>query len=143
MLFGAMLETVAEHATFDTDPKAGCAGTVLKAGHHGSFNTSTGMSCLRRSPRSTCSSASATATVRHAATARPWPLKARLGLRWVRTDENGTVSLNSDGSHYTVSRSKGRESGIAVPATALRRSTSESARQRAGWAPQRLPSSVI
>ena len=44
MLFEGDAETVAEHATFDTDPSR-LRSTVLKAGHHGSC-TSTGTSYL-------------------------------------------------------------------------------------------------
>lgn len=114
MLFEGDAETVAEHATFDADPSR-LRSTVLKAGHHGSC-TSTGNSYLSAvAPQYVFISVSDTNSYGMPHCQTMAKLKARSGLRWVRTDENGTVSLNSDGSHYTVSRSKGRESEDSCP----------------------------
>ena len=114
MLFEGDAQSAAEHEAFAM-LGGRLRSTVLKAGHHGSC-TSTGTSYLSAvAPQYVFISVSDTNSYGMPHCQTMAKLKARSGLRWVRTDENGTVSLNSDGSHYTVSRSKGRESEDSCP----------------------------
>lgn len=114
MLFEGDAESTAERAAYDADPMR-LRSTVLKAGHHGSC-TSTGTTYLSAvAPQYVFISVSGTNSYGMPHCQTMGKLKARSGLRWLRTDENGTVSLSSDGSRYSVSRSRGSESDDSCP----------------------------
>lgn len=114
MLFEGDAESTAERATFDADPTR-LRSTVLKAGHHGSCTSTASTYLSAVAPQYVFISVSETNSYGMPHCQTMAKLKARSGLRWVRTDENGTVSLSSDGRSYAVSRSKGRESDDSCP----------------------------
>lgn len=114
VLFQGDAESKAEQAIYDTDPTS-LRSTVLKAGHHGSC-TSTASSYLAAvAPQYVLMSVSATNSYGMPHCQTMGKLTGRAGLRWLRTDVNGTVSLSSDGVRYSASRAKGRESDDSCP----------------------------
>lgn len=89
--------------------------TVLKAGHHGSC-TATGTTYLGLvAPQYLLMSLAADNTygMPHCQTLSK--LRARSGLRWARTDVNGSVTVTTDGSRYVVSLGRGSDSATACP----------------------------
>lgn len=89
--------------------------TVLKAGHHGSC-TATGTTYLGLvAPQYLLMSLAADNTygMPHCQTLDK--LRARSGLRWARTDVNGSVTVTTDGSRYVVSLGRGSDSSTACP----------------------------
>ena len=107
-------ELTAERATFDT-LKPLLRSTVLKAGHHGSC-TATGTSYLATvAPQYVLFSVGSGNSygLPNCQTLRK--LRARSGLRWARTDENGTITLTTDGTSYAVTRDHGAENSSTCP----------------------------
>lgn len=114
MLFEGDAETEAERLTYDAS-RSLLRSTVLKAGHHGSCTSSADSYLAAVAPQYVLISVSDGNSygMPHCQTMAKF--KRRAGLRWARTDENGTVRLASDGSRYSVSRAKGRESEDSCP----------------------------
>lgn len=114
ILFGGDAETAGERLVYDAS-RSFLRSTVLKAGHHGSC-TSTADSYLSAvAPQYVLISVSGSNSYGMPHCQTMGKLKSRSGLRWARTDENGTVHLASDGVRYSVSRAKGRESVDSCP----------------------------
>jgi competence protein ComEC len=91
--------------------------TVLKAGHHGSC-TASGTSYLHAvNPQYVMISAGLGNSygLPHCQTLTKLKAMQAGGLRWARTDMNGSVSVVTDGSHYAVVTEKGAESDPSCP----------------------------
>lgn len=114
ILFEGDAESEAERLTYDSS-RSFLRSTVLKAGHHGSCTSTAGSYLAAVAPQYVLISVSETNSYGMPHCQTMAKLKARSGLRWVRTDENGTVRLASDGVRYSVSRAKGRESEDSCP----------------------------
>lgn len=114
ILFQGDAETEAERLTYDAS-RSLLRSTVLKAGHHGSCTSSANTYLSTVAPQYVLISVSETNSYGMPHCQTMAKLKRRSGLRWARTDENGTTRLVSDGSRYTVIRSKGRESEDSCP----------------------------
>lgn len=114
ILFEGDAEKPAEEGTFENlYPQL--RSTILKAGHHGSC-TATATSYLgAAAPQYVLISAAQGNTYGLPHCQTIGKLKAHPGLRWARTDENGTVTVTSDGISYAVERSYGEENSDACP----------------------------
>jgi competence protein ComEC len=89
--------------------------TVLKAGHHGSC-TASGNSYLNLvAPQYVLMSMSAGNSYGMPHCQTMAKLKARPNLHWARTDENGGITVASDGSRYAVSLTRGKSNIDSCP----------------------------
>ena len=114
MLLEGDAEQAAEQSTLMAE-RALLRSTVLKAGHHGSC-TATATSYLGAiDPQYVLISVGAGNSYGLPNCQTMRKLRARRALRWARTDENGTVTITSDGSAYAVGRERGAESIDTCP----------------------------
>lgn len=114
MLFEGDAEEQAEQGTYGIELPL-LHSTVLKAGHHGSC-TATGTSYLAAvAPQYVLISAGRGNSYGLPNCQTIGKLKSRAGLRWSRTDENGTVVVTTDGVSYAVARSRGAENIDTCP----------------------------
>jgi competence protein ComEC len=114
ILFEGDAESDAERLTYDASRPL-LRSTVLKAGHHGSCSSTATSYLSAVAPQYVLISVSDGNSYGMPHCQTMGKLKRRAGLRWARTDENGTVRLTSDGTRYSVSRAKGRESEDSCP----------------------------
>jgi competence protein ComEC len=91
--------------------------TVLKAGHHGSCNASATTFLKAVRPQYVLISAGRGNSygLPHCQTVRKLAGLRAQGTRWARTDVNGTLSVATDGSSYTIRTSRGRDSQTTCP----------------------------
>lgn len=113
MLFSGDAETDAEKALL-TSRTVDVKATVLKVGHHGSCNA-TGTTLLKKAaPKWAVISAATGNTFGHPHCQTIQKLKSS-GASWLRTDQNGNITIATDGNSYTVTGSKGKANGTACP----------------------------
>ena len=74
--------------------------TVLKLAHHGSRNGTDARWLDLVRPRLAVASLGADERVRPSPRPRPWRCSARLGIPLLRTDQDGTITIVSDGKRW-------------------------------------------
>lgn len=97
--------------------RGGLRSTVLKLGHHGSC-TATGRSFLQAvAPRHALISAGSGNSygLPHCQTVAKLKERKGAGLRWLRTDLNGAVTVVTDGERYVIRGERGTQSGESCP----------------------------
>lgn len=114
MLLEGDAEQPAEQATAQSFPML-LRSTVLKAGHHGSCTATAGTFLKLVAPQYVLMSLADGNTygMPHCQTVAK--LKAQPGLRWARTDVNGSVTVATDGTQYAVTLSRGPDSVDTCP----------------------------
>src|SRR5262249_40494921 len=99
-------QVVTDHAVF--------RATVMKIGHHGSCNATATTVLRTAAPAVALISAGQGNSFGHPHCQTLDKLRAQ-GSHWYRTDVNGSITIKTDGEHFTVSTNRGQADDPSCP----------------------------